>query len=167
MRSDQSDERHAVPSLPASGSRPPSSQVGSGKGAATDLTKQEYEQLAAFRYALRQFARQTELEARRIGTTPQQYLLLLAIKGHRGEAAPNISELAESLQIRHNAVVGLVNRAEARGLVQRQEDTSRTDRRVVRISLTADGVRLLGSMAHALRAERDRVRRTLEAGSAD
>ena len=45
------------------------------------LTKSEYERLANLRYVLRRFARLTELEARKVGLTPQQYQLLLAIKG--------------------------------------------------------------------------------------
>lgn len=124
----------------------------------TELTKQEYERLANFRYSLREFARTTELEVRRAGLTPQQYLLLLAIKGYPGRDWANISELAERLQIRHNAVIGLVNRAETRGLVRRAQDADRGDRRVVQIHLTSDGEVLLQRLTSALRGERLRVR---------
>lgn len=123
-----------------------------------ELTKEEYERLANFRYSLREFARATELEVRRAGLTPQQYLLLLAIKGFPGREWANISELAERLQIRHNAVIGLVNRAETRGLVRRVQDADRSDRRVVQIHLTSEGEVVLLRLTSALRGERMRVR---------
>src|SRR5260370_4574199 len=44
------------------------------------LSKHEYEILATFRHSIRRLARQTELEARKVGVTPQQYHLLLAIQ---------------------------------------------------------------------------------------
>jgi DNA-binding MarR family transcriptional regulator len=127
------------------------------------LSKRDYERLAELRHALRRFARYTELETRRAGDTPQQYLLLLAVKGFPGRDWANITELAERLQIRHNAVIGLVNRSEARGLVVRTQDADRTDRRVVQIRLTEEGERHLQTMAEALRTERARVRAALAA----
>src|SRR5260221_6196065 len=78
------------------------------------LTKHEYEILATFRHSLRRLARQTELEARKVGLTPQQYQLLLAIKGYPGRAWANISQFAEHLPIRRNAGIRLVNSAHAR-----------------------------------------------------
>jgi DNA-binding MarR family transcriptional regulator len=127
------------------------------------LSQREFEQLASFRHALRLFARNTELEARRVGLTPQQYQLLLAIKGFPGREWANISELAERLQIRHNAVIGLVNRAEERELVVRRQDADRADRRVVQIHLTPEGERVLQVLASALHDERLRVRAAIEA----
>jgi DNA-binding MarR family transcriptional regulator len=126
------------------------------------LTKHEYEILATFRHSLRRLARQTELEARKVGLTPQQYQLLLAIKGYPGREWANISELAEHLQIRHNAVIGLVNRAEARQLVHRVLDADRADRRTVQIHLSPEGEHLLRVMAAALAGERRRVRETVD-----
>ena len=131
------------------------------------LTKHEYEILATFRHSLRRLARQTELEARKVGLTPQQYQLLLAIKGYPGREWANISELAEHLQIRHNAVIGLVNRAEARHLVHRVLDANRTDRRTVQIHLSPEGEDLLRVMAAALAGERRRVRETVDAFTED
>jgi DNA-binding MarR family transcriptional regulator len=112
---------------------------------------------------LRRFARHTELETRRIGLTPQQYVLLLTLKGFPGRDWANITEIAERLQIRHNAVIALVNRAESRGLVVRTQDEDRTDRRVVQIRLTADGEKVLAVMAGALRSERSRMRSAIDA----
>lgn len=139
------------------------SRVSSDAGENTELSKVEYERLAQFRASLREFARTTELEARNVGLTPQQYQLLLAIKGFPGRDHANISELAERLQIRHNAVIGLVNRAETHGLVRRAQDTDRQDRRVVQIHLTETGEKILQVMANALRSERARVRAAVAA----
>src|SRR5579859_3330494 len=127
------------------------------------LTKEDYTHLADMRHALRAFARQTELELRTYHVSPQQYLLLLAIKGFPGRDWANITELAERLQIRHNAVIGLVNRAEKRGFVKRIHDPEATDRRVVHVRLTPLGERMLGRMVEALRAERVRVQQSLGA----
>lgn len=127
------------------------------------LTKEDYERLAELRHALRRFARYTELEARNHGISPQQYLLMLAIKGFPGRDSANITELAERLQVRHNAVIGLVNRAGSRHLVMRVQDADRSDRRVVLVRLTAEGEQLLQHMAESLRNERARVRLAVEA----
>jgi DNA-binding MarR family transcriptional regulator len=127
------------------------------------LTKEDYERLAELRHALRRFARHTELEARNHGISPQQYLLMLAIKGFPGRDWANITELAERLQVRHNAVIGLVNRAGSRRLVMRVQDADRSDRRVVQVRLTPEGEQLLQHMAESLRNERARVRQAAEA----
>lgn len=126
-----------------------------------DLSKQEYELLAELRHALRRFAWQTELEARRAGLSPQQYQLLLAIKGFPGRDWANISELAERLQIRHNAVIGLVNRGETNGLVRRAQDADQSDRRVVQVHVTAKGESMLRQMAQALREQREQLRQVV------
>lgn len=128
---------------------------------AVDLSKQEYELLAELRYALRRFAWQTELEARNVGLSPQQYQLLLAIKGFPSRDWANISELAERLQIRHNAVIGLVNRGEANGWVRRVQDADQSDRRVVQVHLTAEGEHMLGQMAQALHEQREQLRQVV------
>jgi DNA-binding MarR family transcriptional regulator len=122
------------------------------------LTKSEYERLANLRYVLRRFARLTELEARKVGLTPQQYQLLLAIKGFPGRDWVSITELAERLQIRHNAVIGLVNRAVQRNLVRRDHDPEHPDHRIVKVSLTPEAETCLRKLATALRSERQRVR---------
>lgn len=121
------------------------------------LSKAEIERVAALRYALRRFSRETELEARRVGLTPQQYFLILAIKGFPNRDTANITELAERLQIRHNAVIGLLNRAEERGIVQREPNGAGSDRRVVYVRVTSEGERILQQLASVLREERGRV----------
>jgi DNA-binding MarR family transcriptional regulator len=52
-----------------------------------------------------------------------------------------VTELAEFLQERHHSVVGLVERAVESGLVRRTQDAD--DRRVVNVTLTARGRRIL------------------------
>src|SRR6476620_7305478 len=101
------------------------------------LTKSEYEKLAAFRFALRQFLRFSEEAAQEAGVTPQQHQALLAIKGYPGREEVTLGELAERLQIQHHSTVGLVYRLVAESLVLRQ--ASDVDRRQVHIRLTAQG----------------------------
>jgi DNA-binding MarR family transcriptional regulator len=100
-----------------------------------------FARLAAFRYQLRKFLRYSERVARSHGLTPQRHQLLLGTAGFSGRGWATISELAEFLQERHNAVVGLVQRAEQGGLVRKSHPTR--DRRFVRVHLTPHGRRLL------------------------
>jgi DNA-binding MarR family transcriptional regulator len=111
--------------------------------------------LAWFRYALRQFLRFSERAARDCGVTPQQHQLMLGIAGYTGRDWATIGELAEFLQERHNAVVGLVERAARRGLVRKVQ--SATDRRFVRVHLTGKGGAVLARLAHLHEAEAARL----------
>ncbi|MGH9737510.1 MAG: MarR family transcriptional regulator, partial [Candidatus Acidiferrales bacterium] len=76
------------------------------------------EELAQFRYQIRRFLRFSETAVRKAGVTPQQHQLMLGVAGFTGRGWANVSELAEFLQERHNAVVELVNRAARAGLVR-------------------------------------------------
>jgi DNA-binding MarR family transcriptional regulator len=105
------------------------------------LTDAEYEQLLEFRDGLRRFLHWSETQATRAGLTPAQHQLLLAIRGHDGPQDPTIGDVAEHLQLRHHSAVGLIDRAEHGGLVQRSSDPE--DQRVVRLRLTALGRRRL------------------------
>lgn len=109
------------------------------------------QQLALFRYELRQFLRFSEKAVRAEGITPQQHQLMLGVAGFTGRGWATISELAEFLQERHNAVVGLVERAERRGLVAKKMIA--LDRRFVRVQLTAQGKRTLIRLAALHRKE--------------
>ncbi|HEY2056200.1 MAG TPA: MarR family transcriptional regulator [Solirubrobacterales bacterium] len=100
-------------------------------------TQQDYEELLGFRTALRQFLRWSEDQARAVGLTPAQHQLLLAIKGHPGEAAPTIGELADYLVSKHHSVVELSDRAVDAGLVERRRDEA--DHRIVHLMLTPLG----------------------------
>ncbi len=110
--------------------------------------------LARFRYQLRQFLRFSETAARRAGLTPQQHQLLLGVAGHTGRGWASVSELAEFLQERHNAVVGLVERARRAGLVRKGLDAG--DRRMVRVQLTAKGRNVLHRLSAQHRQELER-----------
>lgn len=120
------------------------------------VSKAEYEMLAAFRYALRQFLHFSEQAAKKVGLTPQQHQALLSIKGFPGREYVAIGELAERLQIRPHSAVGLVNRLETQGLVGREPDT--VDRRQVYISLTPYGAKVLEQLSVAHREELRRLK---------
>src|SRR5207245_2469761 len=83
----------------------------------------------------------SEQAARAAGLEPQQYLLLLALRGLPEGKQATILTLAERLQLRHHSVVGLIDRLEKRGLVRRVR--GKEDRRKVLISLTARGEQIL------------------------
>lgn len=99
---------------------------------------------AHFRYALRKFLRFSEDAARRSGVTPQQHQLMLGVAGFTGRGSATVSELAEFLQERPHSVVGLIERAVQHGLVRRAQDE--TDRRVVNVSLTVEGKKILSGL---------------------
>jgi DNA-binding MarR family transcriptional regulator len=132
----------------------------SGRAAATKatspaglgrMTKGDYEALAHFRYQLRRFLRFSEDVTHAQGITALQYLLLLQIKGFPGREWASIGELAERLQAKHHAVVALVSRCEAAGLVKRS--AGRDDRRRVHVSLTRQGAECMAKLARLHRAE--------------
>src|SRR3954449_994537 len=95
-----------------------------------DLSGDDYQRLLEFRDGLRRFLRWSEDQAAAAGLTPAQHQLLLAVRGHAGAGDPTIGDVADHLLLRHHSVVGLVNRAEAAGLVTRWADAD--DQRVVR-----------------------------------
>jgi len=114
-------------------------------GNSVKLDHKMLQQLAWFRYQLRRFLRFSEKAARAERVTPQQYQLLLGISGYTSRPWATISELAEFLQERHNAVVGLVERAMKRRLVRKVQGTP--DRRFIRVHLTARGEAVLARLA--------------------
>ncbi len=118
------------------------------------ISKEEYETLAAFRYALRQFLRFSEDAATSIGVPPHQYQALLAIKGFPGRDYVTIGELAERLQIRHHSAVELVDRLSDQTLVVRERGR---DRRSVYVRLTPAGLEVLQQLAATHREELCRI----------
>jgi len=100
-------------------------------------TQRDYEELLGFRTALRRFLAWSEEQARGAGLTPAQHQLLLAIKGHPGESAPTVGELADYLVTKHHSVVELIDRAVDAGVVERRRDED--DGRVVHMVLTPLG----------------------------
>ena len=104
-----------------------------------------YRAMAEFRYQIRRFLRFSEHAAREAGLEPQQYQLLLAIKGLPNGDKPRIGDIAERLQIQHHSTVELVDRLSKRSLVRRRR--SENDRREVMLELTPKGDRLLQELA--------------------
>ena len=117
----------------------------------TDISMAEYQALAEFRYRIRQFLHFSEQVARTAGIEPQQHQLMLAIKGFPDGEPATITDLADRLQLQHHSVVELVNRAEARGLVQRARGEA--DRRQVFIHLTDAGEGVLSELSRHHRGE--------------
>ena len=135
-----------------------SSMTGGADGPAP-LTKRDFEALAQFRFGIRRYLRFSEETVRRDGLTPQQYQLLLALKGFPGRDWATVGEVAERLQLRHHSVVELVNRAQAEDLVERGADPD--DKRLVRVLLTGRGERVLARLAALHREELQRMRSAL------
>jgi DNA-binding MarR family transcriptional regulator len=105
----------------------------------------DYPVLADLRYQIRRFLRVRETAARAAGVEPQQYLLLLQVKGLEGRQPATIGALAERLQLRHHSVVQLVNRLATHGMVERRRDG--TDRREVVVALRPPGEKVLARLA--------------------
>ena len=110
-----------------------------------DITSAEYRALAELRYRIRHFLREGDAKARAVGLEPQQYLLLLAIRGLPEGREATIQTLAERLALKHHSAVELVDRLEANGYVRRTR--SRDDRRRVFVTLLPRGERLLEQVA--------------------
>jgi len=115
------------------------------------LSEAEYLALGEFRYQVRRYMRLMEEATRRLGANPQQYQLVLAVKGLPRDVAPTISRLAERMQLNHNSMVELVDRCEENNLLRRSR--SATDRRQVTLSVTPDGEGLLRRLGVAARQE--------------
>lgn len=121
----------------------------------SEMRPEDYEKLLQFRTGLRRFLRWSERQARETGLTPAQHQLLLAVRGHPDPAGPTMSELADYLVLRHHSTVGLVDRAQGAGLVERRPDA--TDHRVVRVRLTADGEERIRRLSELHLAELERI----------
>jgi len=119
------------------------------------VSQEDYQLLAAFRYALRRFLRFSEEAALAAGITPQQHQALLAIKGFPGPGLISIGELAERLQIQHHSVVGLTNRLASLKLAKKLR--SQQDRRSVCLQLTAKGEAILAGLSATHREQLRRI----------
>ncbi|MCU1254462.1 MAG: transcriptional regulator, MarR family [Candidatus Angelobacter sp.] len=115
------------------------------------LTEPEYLALGEFRYQLRRFLRNMEEATRLLGANPQQYQLVLAIKGLPRDLEPTISNLAERMQLNHNSMVELADRCEENNLLRRVRSAS--DRRQVTLSILPEGEALLRQLGVTARQE--------------
>ena len=112
-----------------------------------DLSAEEYQALAEFRYQIRSFLHFSEEQVRTRGLEPQQQQLLLAIKGLPGGAVASVGELAGRLRLKHHSVVELIDRLEQHEYVVRE--ASDEDRRQVIVRLTASGSSVLRKLSVA------------------
>ena len=119
------------------------------------LTTRDYAQLAEFRFALRTFLRFSESAAEEVGLTSQHYQAMLILRASAGGPIVTIADLAQQLLLKHNSAVGLVDRLENEGLMERVR--SETDRRKVELRLTPRGREVLGELAAAHRQELARL----------
>lgn len=116
-----------------------------------DISVNDYRATAEFRYQIRRFLRASEQIARSYGLNPQQYQLMLALKGLPDDHTGTIGEVAERLQIQHHSTVELADRLSAKGLIRRKRDSE--DRRQVLLELTPKGDKTLRELALHHRAE--------------
>lgn len=119
-----------------------------------ELTEADYQRLLDLRDGLRAFLHWSEEQARAAGITPAQHQLLLAVRGHR-DGPPTLGDISAHLLLRHHSAVGLVDRAEAAGLVRRQRDGD--DHRMVRVVLTARGEATLAALTAEHKEELERI----------
>lgn len=101
--------------------------------------------LAEFRYELRQFVQFSENCSAEAGLHPQQHQLLLHLAGAPDGLETTVSYAAERLGLRHHTVVELSKRCEEAGLIDRIQDLH--DRRRVQLQVTAKGHRVLGVLS--------------------
>jgi DNA-binding MarR family transcriptional regulator len=109
------------------------------------IKTEEYRALAELRYRIRHFLSEGDAAARAAGLEPQQYLLLLMIRGLPSGKQATIRTLAERLALKHHSAVELIDRLEAHGYVRRSR--GRDDRRRVLVSLLSRGERMLEDVA--------------------
>jgi len=135
--------------------------TGNGGGALNEPTRLDFENLLAFRVALRRFQRRSEDQAIAAGLTHVQHQLLDAIKGHPGTKPPSVGQIADYLLLQSHSAVGLVDRAEAAGFVRRCPDPG--DARVARVELTEAGDQLVTGLTEVNLAEMHKLAAALSA----
>jgi DNA-binding MarR family transcriptional regulator len=115
------------------------------------LNPRDYAALGEFRYRIRRFVHFSEEAARQEGLEPQQHQMLLAIRVLSETTDPTVGLLADHLLIQHHSAVGLIDRLEQRGLVERVRGAM--DRRQVRVRLTPGGADKLARLSLSHRDE--------------
>jgi DNA-binding MarR family transcriptional regulator len=112
---------------------------------ANAISDTEYRALGELRYRIRHFIQEGDAAARRSNLEPQQYLMLLAIRGLPLGAVATIRTLSERMALKHHSAVELIDRLESHGLVRRRR--SQGDQREVCVSLLPKGSKLLDRVA--------------------
>jgi DNA-binding MarR family transcriptional regulator len=109
------------------------------------ITTEQFRALSELRYRIRHFLSEGDAAARAAGLEPQQYLLLLMVRGLAEDQEATIRTLAERLALKHHSVVELIDRLEAHAYVRRAR--GHDDRRRVLVSLLPRGQRMLEDVA--------------------
>ena len=109
------------------------------------MTTGKYRALAELRYRIRRFLRDGDVMARSAGLEPQQYLMLLAIRGLPQGGKATIRTLADRVVLKHHSTVELIDRLEKHGYVCRRRGSD--DRRLVMVSLLPRGQQVLEGVA--------------------
>src|SRR5580658_5225258 len=99
------------------------------------IAEADFRALAEFRYRIRLFLEASAEAARSRKLEPEQYQLLLALRGMPPGRETTIHALAEQLCVRHNTAVERVDRLARAGLLYRTRGSK--DGRVVHVSLRA------------------------------
>jgi DNA-binding MarR family transcriptional regulator len=120
----------------------------------SDLSSDQYRDLAEFRRQIRQFLYFSEVTAKEHGIEAQQHQLLLAVHGLPEGTKPTIREIASRLFIQHHSAVELINRLENTGAVARHPGTQ--DKREIWVRLTPAGRAILRKLALTHRTELER-----------
>jgi DNA-binding MarR family transcriptional regulator len=124
-------------------------------------TDDDYRRLLELRTGLRRFLHWSGGQAEAAGVTPAQHQLLLAIRGHPDGRGPTVGDVAGHLLLRHHSAVGLVDRAEAAGLVIRSPDPDNAS--AVRLGLTEEGARRLEALSELHLEELEHLAPTMQA----
>lgn len=109
------------------------------------LRETDYRSLAEFRYRIRLFLAESEETARDAGLEPEQFQLLLAVRGMPQGNAATIQHLAARLLVKHHTVVERIDRLARMGLLRRLHNTA--DHRVVLVELSVHGNRLVEKLS--------------------
>ena len=109
------------------------------------ISDNEYQALAELRYRIRHFIQEGDAAAQRSNLEPQQYLMLLAIRGLPQGTVATIRTLAERMALKHHSAAELIGRLESHQLVRRMR--SKDDKREVRVALLPRGSKLLDHVA--------------------
>ena len=116
-------------------------------GAESDLSKEQYAAIAAFRYELRRFLAFSETAAAAVGLPPQQHQALLVIAGYAGPKRATVGIVADQLLIAPHTAAELASRMAEAALVAKAPAVN--DRRRVELTLTPKAEELLRQLTAA------------------
>lgn len=122
----------------------------------SELSKEQYAAIAAFRYELRRFLAFSETAAATVNLPSQQHQALLIIAGYAGQHRPTVGIVAEQLMVAPHTAAELVSRMAEAALLTKSPSVH--DRRRVELALTPKAKNLL----HRLTAAHLEELKTLE-----